>query len=660
MIKIKTQGSFALFFALALVLCHAAPAFAAASEDTHSAGVVYNEEELAAWLAEHDSTGGIVTLGSVVTVTQYLCIGRYAEAPITIDTGAFGLVFNGGFIDGLERFSITGEGVEMPVLDVLRTGGDYYWEPSRNLILMALNITAVGRDGQGGTALRILGEDSKAFRMDILPDSRGVIRSYGAGAVGIWLDAPADAYCYEVEVFGENSHAVYAPAGARLFYCRLTAQGNSAGAVSGTNLLLDTCAVSPEPEQAASVNRRVLETSLNQLYLPVKLGEPDPYSIQKFSNPAFFLSGGDGFSDVTRHFAVYWDFDFYDTIDTGVTGKTVIPGKVSPLFSGLGLFDEIALGLTVEVRDPALPCINQVGIFGDGEGRFARLHYWDSFDPQAQNAVLWRSDDEGTSWQDITRSPNILWGGDCLEFPTQHLKQPVWLQLEMTGTGESNIVILYEKDGITYGGSGGDRTGTDREGVSITGGEKPGSESGNTPNPDQNGKQPENNGSSIPDGAAGNDTNKSETENNGDKTKPGRQPENTKSSEAGQPNSDPSKSNTENAEEAQAALMPEENSSPTEPASQTPSGSAATRVQKAPESGKQTGAKENALPLTETKKAASAAVKTPLSADAVSPFDPEQSAPDAAFGKWIVFGFLGLAFLFAAAIITIKLLVKGR
>lgn len=417
MIKIKTQGSFALFFALALVLCHAAPAFAAASEDTHSAGVVYNEEELAAWLAEHDSTGGIVTLGSVVTVTQYLCIGRYAEAPITIDTGAFGLVFNGGFIEGLERFSITGEGVEMPVVDVLRTGGDYYWEPSRNLILMALNITAVGRDGQGGTALRILGEDSKAFRMDILPDSRGVIRSYGAGAVGIWLDAPADAYCYEVEVFGENSHAVYAPAGARLFYCRLTARGNSAGAVSGTNLLLDTCAVSPEPEQAASVNRRVLETSLNQLYLPVKLGEPDPYSIQNFSNPAFFLSGGDGFSEVTRHFAVYWDFDFYDTIDTGVTGKTVIPGKVSPLLSGLGLFEEIALGLTVEVRDPVLPCINQVGIFGDGEGRFARLHYWDSFDPQAQNSVLWRSDDEGTTWQDITRSPDILWGGGCLEFP---------------------------------------------------------------------------------------------------------------------------------------------------------------------------------------------------------------------------------------------------
>lgn len=660
MIKIKTQGSFALFFALALVLCHAAPAFAATSEDTHSAGVVYNEEELAAWLAEHDSTGGTVTLGSVVTVTQYLCIGRYAEAPITIDTGAFGLVFNGGFIDGLERFSITGEGVEMPVVDVLRTGGDYYWEPSRNLILMALNITATGRDGQGGTALRILGEDSNAFRMDILPDSRGVIRSYGAGAVGIWLDAPADAYCYEVEVFGENSHAVYAPAGARLFYCRLTAQGNSAGAVSGTNLLLDTCAVSPEPEQAASVNRRVLETSLNQLYLPVKLGEPDPYSIQNFSNPAFFLSGGDGFSEVTRHFAVYWDFDFYDTIDTGVTGKTVIPGKVSPLLSGLGLFEEIALGLTVEVRDPALPCINQVGIFGDGEGRFARLHYWDSFDPQAQNAVLWRSDDEGTTWQDITRSPDILWGGGCLEFPTQHLEQPVWLQLEMTGTGESNMVILYEKDGITYGGSGGDRTGTDREGVSITGGEKPGSESGNTPNPDQNGKQPENNGSPIPDGAAGNDTNKSETENNGGKTKPGRQPENTKSSEAGRSDGDPSKSNAENAKEAQAALMPEENSSPTEPASQTSSGSAATRAQKAPESGKQTGAKENALPLTETEKAASAAVKTPLSADAVSPFDPEQSAPDAVFGKWIAFGFLGLALLFAAAIITIKLLVKGR
>ncbi|WP_294855953.1 hypothetical protein [uncultured Oscillibacter sp.] len=317
------------------------------SEETDT---VSTEEDLAEWIKQHQETGGTVSLSDHVTITRDMGIyGIVGE--ITIDTGRFGLVFDGGMLPTYNVF-ITGEGINVPVVNVKRGDGGYPYAPSWNSTLMQMNVTATGRDGRGGTALRISAADTKDFRMDGLL-WQGALRSYGEGAVGLWLDVPMEAWCYKVEVSGDNSIAVYAPNGADLLYCKLTAQGNGASAAAGNDLLLDSCAASPAPAGVQSVNRRAMEESFSRLYLPLEQHSSlfDPLAM--LNSPNVFLIDEDG-SVISRSFPVYWD-EFYE-IDTGNLGTTLVSGTVDPDLYGLGIFDDVSITITVEVRDPALPC----------------------------------------------------------------------------------------------------------------------------------------------------------------------------------------------------------------------------------------------------------------------------------------------------------------
>ena len=184
--------------------------------------IVFDEAALAEWLDEHRYMGGTVSLGDTVVLTSPIQVYAGAASSITIDTGAFGLIFDGGyFYSGYEYFHVSGEGVDVPVIDVLSMNS--VWE-SWNSILMKMNIRSTGRDGIGGTALRIRAAGDQDFDLTNIR-FQGMIESHGANAVGLWLDPPMDAYCYRVEVSGEGSAAVYAPNGASLYYCKLNAYG---------------------------------------------------------------------------------------------------------------------------------------------------------------------------------------------------------------------------------------------------------------------------------------------------------------------------------------------------------------------------------------------------------------------------------------------------
>lgn len=665
------------------------------SEEVSSADVVHNEDELRVWLEEHDSGGGTVTLGNVVTITEYIYIGGHSESSITIDTGNVGLVLDGAVIDGRERLSIVGEGVDVPVVDVLSAGKGNFWEHSWNNVLIMLNVTATGRDDLGGIAMRILGLDSKSFN-DESTNEQGVIRSYGTGAVGLWLDIPMDVCCYQVEVFGENSVAVYAPKGANLYYCKLMAEGENASTVKGINLLLDTCVASPEPEGVKNVKRQILEDSLNQLYLPVKQNERIPYWIYNFNTIAFFLSGSDEFGEAIRHFSVYWDYDAYDSIDTSIAGKIVISGKVNPVFYGLGVFDNISIELIVEVRDPALPCINRVIIMENDEGRYARLEYWDAFNPEDENAVLWRSDDEGETWQDITHFSEIRWCGGCLEFPTDNLEHPVLLQLEMVGTGESNIVVLQEKDGVTYGGKGGDRTGTDRGGSNASGGNGNQSQSEN-----ENETSPSNEESFEQSQGAGNKEsnniteshNKDDNDNDNKENAANRwangtgrsenefsiQYEDVNIYETNLPNKEGSNEFPVLADDEVSISLLQEDEIQTnvvkalrdeglceETLSSEQYSLSETLPQDESDYGSQYFTQEGTLPLEEAEQTMttlpiqSQSSQLPGMPDASTRFRSEQSVPSDTWGKEMIFVFLGMSFIIAVVLTIVKLFVKGR
>ena len=177
--------------------------------------------------------------------------------------------------------------------------------------------------------------------------------------------------------------------------------------------------------------------------------------------------------------SVDWDYDLIDAIDTSKLGKTEIQGRLSPLFEGFGLTNTFPLILTVEVRDPSTPCIEE--IYPSGEG--ATLVFWDDFDNSSGNNKIWRSDDGGNNWVDFTNSPDLEWdewSNDRVFFWYKQLTSPVMFFIEVDGK-ESNVATIYEKDGQTYGGIGGDRTGSDRPG-----GGKPdvGDKPGDAGNPD--------------------------------------------------------------------------------------------------------------------------------------------------------------------------------
>ena len=468
--------------------------------------VVSNEEELWAWLEGHSATGGTVFLDNEVRIMQHNHLNGIS-GEIIINTGSNGLVFDGGTLTGGD-IKITGEGVEVPVVDVWQVGDGSAYSPSWNSSLLQMNITATGQEGRGGTALRISTVDAVSFDITNL-SWQGEIRSYGEGAKGLWLAVPMEAWCYNVKVSGNNSMAVYAPMGADLYYCKFIAEGVGAVAVEGKDVTLDSCAASPTPTGVRSINRSAMVESFSRLYLPLQLNLDMGYStdIDMLYTPNVFLTTQDG-STVTQVFAIDWDINKYYNINTSVLGKTIISGSVNSALYGLGVFDDVPITLTVEVRDPELPCISQIIVKEKDGNRYVDLNFWEGYDPTEESVILWRSDDKGETWQDATYANDIFWDipfGDSVKFTYDVLDHPVWFQLEVVGVGESNIAILYEKDGVFVGGNGGDRTGTDREGVKPPSGGN-GSEHGGS---DQSGSTP-NGGSSQP--SKGDDEPKEEDE----------------------------------------------------------------------------------------------------------------------------------------------------
>jgi hypothetical protein len=240
------------------------------------------------------------------------------------------------------------------------------------------------------------------------------------------------------------------------------AEGNGAASVKGHNVILDTCVVTPEPGGMKNYIRSIIPESLANIYLPVMQHEGiSPWDLFSFTHVAISFSGGDGYDMVRRSFPIDWDYDDIDDIDTSVIGKYYIKGSFWPAFKGFG-FDDTDIFLTIEVRDPTLPCISYIDIREKGGRKYFQLRFWDTYNPPDGSVILWRSDDKGENWYDSTNAVNIEWYGDEIGFYYDMLAEPVWLVLEQVGVGDSNTVILSEMSGIAAGGMGGDRTGTDR------------------------------------------------------------------------------------------------------------------------------------------------------------------------------------------------------
>lgn len=663
------------------------PAEPEVPDEPEETDTVSTEEELAEWIEQHKETGGTVSLSDHVTITQVMGIyGIYGE--ITVDTGSFGLVFNGGMLP-IGNVFITGQGVAVPVVEVWQA--DDGSEPSWNNSLLRMNVTATGRDGEGGTALRISAADTNRFDTTLL-DGQGMIRSYGQGAIGLQLEVPMEAWGYRVEVLGDHSKAVYAPNGADLYFCKLTAEGEGAVSAEGDDLLLDSCAASPTPSGVRSINRRAMEESFSRLYVPLEQNQNLSNSfLRMLYTPTVSFMGEDG-SVIALPLTVEWDLEAYYGINPAVIGKTTVSGTVDPALYGLGVFDDVAIELMAEVRDSTLPCINQVVVRDFEETKFAILNLWHSYDPTDETVILWRSDDAGETWQDATHAQDILWSGSSVKFTYDKLEHSVWFQLEVTGAGESNIAILDERDGVFMGGNGGDRTGTDRGGVNPPGGgdsngdngggnengnnggsgngTSDGGQLGSTPgtvedSDDGDEKQPDSGNGSTP--TTGEETNNSDGDQSGTKddipdTGKGSSDHDDSAAEVGGSADDETEIHTVTAVpadtlplEMETVAVPAENPTAAAPAGTVPAGdrTKAAQTQPTTEPEQDTiSAKEEDAPIIE---------EAPVIEAAAASFDPEQSAPEPGFSaKALTVFFLGVAGLSSGALLVLRFGKHGR
>lgn len=425
-----------------------------AQSDPQAEDIVYNLDEFSAWWDAHMDTGGRVYLGDNIIISSNISLG-YTNSKMVIDTGKYGLIFDGNIIP-IENLTIIGEGVETPVVDVHDVGG---WYIGWNDAVQVMQITAYGRDGKGGTAVRISRDDPDPAN-PVYMYWEGSIKSYGEGAIGIYLTVPLDVYCLNVCVEGAKSTAIYSAKGANLYYCKLNARGNEAASVTGSGeVTLNACAANPQADNFTSIDYTIIDTVGRSLYYPVK--QNSEYAVYFDYAYTFLLSSSDVKVSYSETLHVTWLPDPND-IDTQALGSTVLSGSLTPPFQELGLESEFPLELVVDVRDPAIPCISELEFYEKVSSVYARLGFWDTYDPNDENVILWRSDNNGQTWYNFTDSPDLKWNGYNLYYYYGEITGTIILQLEVIGVGESNTVTLRSTDHGVGGGMGGDRTGTDR------------------------------------------------------------------------------------------------------------------------------------------------------------------------------------------------------
>ncbi|MDL2238510.1 hypothetical protein LJC56_11925, partial [Christensenellaceae bacterium OttesenSCG-928-K19] len=252
--------------------------FGMASAATVGAGdenTVANQEELEAWLSSHQS--GTVTLTDNITLAppqgSVYAYTILLEYPVIIDTGNFGIVFNGGSFLAFEGCGaqITGTGILRPVIDVQDMGASRFGGGRWLGNVCSLNVTAIGDGVTGGTAMRIQDDISlQSFDLSESFFDRGRICAYGKNAIGLELIRTLPIVGFDVAVEGENSTAVLAQKDAAICFSKLSATGDEAYAVRGENgahITVDTCLAQPVPQ---GKNITTYTAKPDPLYYPIK------------------------------------------------------------------------------------------------------------------------------------------------------------------------------------------------------------------------------------------------------------------------------------------------------------------------------------------------------------------------------------------------------
>ena len=357
---------------------------------------------------------------------------------ISIDTGQHSLIVE-GHLFVWQGSDIYGSGIDGAVLQI-KSGG------SLNIFNTQYNSTIkISAVEAGGIALSLYA-DSQHYS-----DETSFVLINANDGIGIQTEIPLELICHFISA--GSGIGIVSTQEVSLFLCRVEGE---AAAVDAPDIFADTSILIPQNDIVA-VQRRIRSVFPNLAILDIGDAQPDGLFTDDYYTTVTYSAPG-----VEDRVLSQFIRAEIPQIDTAEPGYRYIMPVIEPWMELSGLPSITEELFTVAVRDLRVPVYWYTDAVFDPAFIFFRFNGDDE-----SPLILWRSDNEGESWQDATDLYDFdAWGDGTLALIQWQEDNPVWLAWEAPDIGESEILIItFGEDGVDVN-PGGDRSGIDR-GTSV-------------------------------------------------------------------------------------------------------------------------------------------------------------------------------------------------
>lgn len=377
--------------------------------------------------------GEDVTFGSDIIISEDDVLGLISEHPLQINTGQYSLIVKGIFGIG-ENISIAGDGVNNPVI-VVQDGGFFGVDSCQ--YQNAPEIRAVSA---GGTAISF----EQGSECDVT--SSTYIKITSEDGIGIKSQIPLQLVMSFID--SGNGSGIVSEEEVSLLFCRV--EGSIA--VDAPSVVTDTSIlISHGATEYSAIRRRILMLKDNYRYV-MAIGEEIDYTqFEDRIEPVIFRA--DDADDIAVMLYTDMDVGQFDTSTGGIFPAYVKQEKWMEL---CGLLPSQEPHMIINVSDLKIPVFG----FAWDAGDFVHIQF--RYSEDISNLKLWRSDDDGITWRNVTEFTFDQYDDlYVLDVPLQMYQRSL-IFWEVEGGGDSEVIRLEWSDDELNFSIGGDRGGFDR------------------------------------------------------------------------------------------------------------------------------------------------------------------------------------------------------
>jgi len=407
---------------------------------------VYTWEGLLDWLRDHVRSGGTAVFGDDITISSwngYLPYDLPDGDVLTLETGAYSLIVECSLYVQA-NYLVIGDGTQNAVVE-LRDGGSLDYNKT-------LSIVATG---PGGCALSVRdGGALYGYEYNLF------LKAEGEGGVALRMDTPltdSASHFLNIEATGAGSKGIVSTEPVELQFCIVK---GGAASVDAPSVILDTCVVSPDPENVSSrINRKITD------YYAVHVVDQMPVGTDTdaYRQLGFARLEAEGVAPVINQ-AIYCELTPRG-VDTSAPGSREFAlAPVWPWSEFDVLTGAYPMRMTVSFYNAA-----QIPHFSKYEYDtfyttpiIQTLTLWYEYTGDMDDLTLWRSDDEGKSWYEY-QDANMQYIDSyiILNFiEGESLTDPAILLFETKDYGDSmGLRISWDQNVVPVDG---DRNGGDR------------------------------------------------------------------------------------------------------------------------------------------------------------------------------------------------------